>query len=592
MKWGPDRWRLYGLALAEAGRGVWAALAGPLSRLRFRRRRPRWLVIAPQDLRTSDPLIAADIYAGHFVFAGRAVATGGRSPFDVEPPSRGWAEALYGFGWLRHLRAAETALARANARALVLEFVTRPRGRSPIARATPVVARRLLSFLTHSPLLLEGADHAFYQRFLGAVARMIRDLERDMRHAPQPLHRLNAAIGLCYAGLCCEGLEQLFWRASDALGRELERQILPDGGHRGRSPQTSLDLLLDLLPLRQSFAIRSLDPPRALTGAIDRMLPLLRLLRHGDGSLARFNGMGRTPADELATLLMYEGARGVAMRRAPHSGYERLEAGKTIVIAETGPAPPVAYAADAHAGCLSFELSIGPLLLVVNCGVPRPGDAAALLAARSTAAHSTACIADTSSGRFLALQGLLPERWIARWLIGRLDRPMIRGPRSVHVERREEAEPGREAQILRASHDGYHGASVAHQRVWRLSAAGDRLDGEDLFTAHRPLAKALPVVICFHLAPGVRASRVQDGSAVVLLLPNREAWQFAAEGAQPTLEESVFFAAGDGLRRAEQIVVAVDARAVPSVKWRFQRLAREGAREAARASEADSPPLL
>ena len=71
---------------------------------------------------------------GIFVFAGRAVATGGRSPFDVEPPSRAWAEALYGFGWLRHLRAADTALARANARALVDEFVSRRTDDRAIAR--------------------------------------------------------------------------------------------------------------------------------------------------------------------------------------------------------------------------------------------------------------------------------------------------------------------------------------------------------------------------------------------------------------------------------------------------------------------------
>lgn len=591
VKWGPDRWRLYALALGETGRAARAALARAVPRPRFLRPFPRRVLIAPQDLRTSDPSIAADIYAGHFVFAGRAVATGGRSPFDVEPPSRAWGEALYGFGWLRHLRAAETALARANARALVLEFAGRRRDRRAIVRATPVVARRLLSFLTHSPLLLEGADHAFYQRFLAAIERMARDLDRDMRHAPQPLHRLNAAIGLCYAGLCCEGLEPLFWRASRQLARELERQILPDGGHRSRNPQVSVDLLLDLLPLRQTFASRSLEPPDAVVNAIDRMLPLLRLLRHGDGALARFNGMGRTPADELATLLMYEGARGVAMRRAPHAGYERLEAGRTTLIAETGPAPPVAYAAEAHAGCLSFELSSGDQAVVVNCGALRSGEEEARLAARSTAAHSTAVVDETSSGRFLVPHGWWAERRLARWLTDRLDRALVRGPRAVKVERREDPEDGREAQILRAGHDGYRGFGVTHRRSWRLSPSGERLDGEDSFVVEGGDGSALPVAIRFHLAPGVRASRIERDGAIALLLPNQEAWRFAAEGAEPVVEESIFFAAGDGLRRAEQIVVAADARAKPVLRWRFERLSAEAAREEALRG-ADSPPLL
>jgi uncharacterized heparinase superfamily protein len=90
----------------------------------------------------------------------------------------------------------------------------------------------------------------------------------------------------------------------------------------------------------------------------------------------------------------------------------------------------------------------------------------------------------------------------------------------------------------------------------------------------------------------VRASRVQGGDAVVLLLPNRDAWHFHAEGAEPALEESVFFAAADGLRRTEQIVLAFDASRTPRVSWRFERLAPEREREQARRSAPEEPPLL
>ena len=584
MKWGPDRWRLYGLALREAGR----ALQGSLGPRRRFLGRPVRILIAPQDLRTSDPTAAGEIYAGTFAFAGRAVSTGGRSPFAIDPPTRAWGEALYGFGWLRHLRAAETALARANARALVAEFAARrPRHRA-LARSTPVLARRTLSFLAQSPLLLEGADHVFYQRFLRAIEQAARELAHAMRFASQPRHRLAAAIALCYAGLCCEGLERLLRHATRVLARELDRQILPDGGHRSRNPQVVIELLLDLLPLRQTYASRSLEPPSALTGAIDRMLPILRLLRHGDGALARFNGMGASAADELATLLMYEGARGRAMRRAPHAGYERLEAGETVLLAEVGPAPPVDDAAEAHAGCLSFELSSGAQAIVVNCGAARSGAEETRLAARSTAAHSTATVGETSSGRLLSRQGWLLERWIAAWLIRRLGHAVIRGPRVVPVEREERPrEDG--TQHLQASHDGYRALRITHARRWRLTSEGARLDGEDSF-ARADAGAGEPATIRFHLAPGVRASRV-EGGAVLLVLPSREAWQFAAEGVDAGLEESVFFAGSDGMRRTEQIVLNLDTAATPQVRWRFERLPRSPERDESRHAEALRPML-
>ena len=62
MAWGPDRWRLYRLVGREAARTMRAALArlsAPPELLA--RVRVSALVIAPQDLRTSDATFADDI---------------------------------------------------------------------------------------------------------------------------------------------------------------------------------------------------------------------------------------------------------------------------------------------------------------------------------------------------------------------------------------------------------------------------------------------------------------------------------------------------------------------------------------------------
>ena len=51
------------------------------------------------------------------------------------------------------------------------------------------------------------------------------------------------------------------WRnRRSCLAAELERQILPDGGHSSRNPSILVELLLDLLPLRQCFAARGQPP--------------------------------------------------------------------------------------------------------------------------------------------------------------------------------------------------------------------------------------------------------------------------------------------------------------------------------------------
>lgn len=570
VEFGPDRWRLTRLALREAA-GAFRATAGRLiSRpASLALPNPQRLLIAPQDLRTSDPTVAADIYAGYFVFAGRAVSTGGQPPFAFDPPSAAWGEALYGFGWLRHLRAADTALARVNGRALVAEFLATP-VHPPQARRTRVLARRVISFLAQSPLVLDGADHEFYQKFLRALGRSARDLARDARRSRRPLERLQALIGLAYAGLCFEGGEALLKRVDRDLARELDRQILPDGGHASRNPRTTVELLLDLLPLRQTYSARGLEPPAALVGAIDRMVPFVRLLRHPDGTLAQVNGMGPTAVDQIATLLFYDDNRAATPLRAPYTGYERLEGGDSVVILDAGAMPPLSQSAEAHAGCNGFELSSRSQRLIVHCGTPAGSNEATRLAARSTAAHSTATVGDTSCAQFLRPVGGPIARLIAGWLLRRIGSVALAGPREVSVERAD----GPEGMRVRARHDGYRERfGVTHERRLHLSPDGEKLTGHDSFMRAEGAPEA-EIAIRFHLHPALRPTLVQSGRVVMLVLPNRETWQFEAGGREVRVDESVFFAGSDGPRRAEQIVISMEPGDVSPVEWRFERLVK------------------
>src|SRR5690554_742767 len=68
---------------------------------------PERLTFAPIDLRTADPTVALDIYAGRWVFSGDGVDVSGFSVFDAVSPTEDWGRQLHSFGWLRHLRASD-----------------------------------------------------------------------------------------------------------------------------------------------------------------------------------------------------------------------------------------------------------------------------------------------------------------------------------------------------------------------------------------------------------------------------------------------------------------------------------------------------
>jgi uncharacterized heparinase superfamily protein len=545
------------------------------------------LLIAPQDLRTADATRASEIYSGRFAFAGKVVICDGRSIFEMEPPSEEWAATLFGFGWLRHLRAAESGITRANARALVDEWIALQGARHPIAWQPEVLSRRIISWLSQSTLVLQDADVRFYRRFLRSLVRQVRYLRHIAGDARRGVARMQSVIALSYAALCIAGQARHIGSATEQLKEEIEQQILPDGGHVSRDPGAVIDILLEFLPLRQAFASRNIAPPQALLNAIDRMMPMLRFFRHSEGTFAHFNGMGATPADLLSTLLAYDEARGAPFSNAPYSAYQRLESGGGVLLVDTGRAPPIEMSLDAHAGCLSFEFSSPKQsLIVVNSGMPAAGRENWRPLARSTAAHSTVTFNDTSSARFVALTTF-------RRALG--GAPMLGGPTKVDVSREDRAD----GVALRMVHDGYAKPfGILHERVLTLAADGTRLDGEDVFLAADGSAQLRTAedefAVRFHLHPVVKATRLTDGHGVMLMMPNKEIWTFSAREDRVDLEDSVYLAAAEGPRRTVQIVIHGHARTASRVQWCLQQAqptTQAGTGSGRRSRDEDEPQL-
>ncbi|MCI0599907.1 MAG: heparinase II/III family protein [Beijerinckiaceae bacterium] len=558
--------RVAGLVAARAGLALWWGLGAPVRlAIALARRPPERLLIAPQDIRTSDPTLAADIYAGYFAFGGKIVSSHGRSPFELEGVSHSWVRALAGFSWLRHLRAADTALARATARVLVDDFMNLAGKASHAPAWEPeVAARRMLAFMSQSPVILDGADRTFYRRFMKTLGRTQVFLESQIAGGLAGEARLLAAIALAELGLCTEGSGNLIRKGTRLLANELERQILPDGGHISRNPEKLLDLLPDLLPLRQAYTARGLQPPAQLLNAIDRMMPMLRLFRHGDGALALFNGMGVTPPELLATVLAYDDVRARPLANARYSGYQRLEAGDAIVLVDAGRPPPQIFSSRAHAGCSSFEFSVGGQRLVMNCGSPDANRAAAREAARMTAAHSTLIVDDTSSCRFASHAGL--RKW--------LDDQIVAGPDKADVEREDHLS----GTMVAVAHNGYEPRfGLIHERRITLRRDGAALDGSDILRASKAgtAIEQRPFAVRFHIHPNVRLKRVREGRAALCILPNGNRWLFEPATGQADIEESVFFAAPDGPRSCAQIAVYGETAADTVVQWSFRHIERK-----------------
>ncbi|URW75727.1 heparinase II/III family protein [Sphingomonas donggukensis] len=529
----------------------------PFHGLRLGGRYPLKLLTVADDPFAGDVARGRALLDGTLVFRGERRAVVG---LDLKAAdwSRAFGDHLHSFAWLRDL---STVATRADA-APVAEHLTR----AWLAAHGDAVAdpawrpdlwgRRILAWVAHAPLILSSTDLIYRSKLLTTLARGARHLERTADRAPAGPGRIAAWSGVVAAGLLIPGGDTRRALGEAGLARALDASITSDGGIVGRSGAGQLDALMLLVALRAVYAARRMDMPDAAEMAVNRLVPPLLGLAHGDRGLSSWQGGGPISGDTIDAVVTASGVRTRPLRQAREWGYQRLSAMGTLLVMDAAP-PPVARAVDGGcASTLAFELSDGPNRIVVNCGGARMANAtlpAALCEGlRTTAAHSTLVLGDANS---TALQA---------------DGSLGRGVGEVELARGETDAASR----IEASHDGYvRRMGFLHRRTIALGSDGRDVRGEDsLIPSGRTRPKAKGFAIRFHLAPTVEVAATADGQGAVLRLPGNILWQFRCKGAVLALEESLWID-GDGRPHpTEQIVVSGEATpGGTSVSWWFHR---------------------
>lgn len=534
--------------------------ATPVYRYTLISRTPRDLTLVPPDAWPGSADCGAAIVNGEFSFIGQTVR-GGLRAWRPGGMSEAWLAELHGFDWLRDLRALGGDSARRQARDLVGDWLVRQSNWHEVAWRPDVLGSRLFAWLGQHDFFCASAEDAYRQNYLASLARQAKHLSRVLPRGTDGAGLILAAKGLVAAGLSLPGHDAWIAQGLRLLERACAQQILADGGHISRNPAIQTQVLRHLVDTRSALLAAQREVPAFLMAAIDRTAPFLRMLRHNDGGLALFNGGNEGHGWLIDMLLAQADSRGRPLTSAPHSGFERIVANRTIVLMDTGVPAPGQADASAHASTLAIEISIGRERIIVNCGA-RPGAREPWTQVqRSTAAHSTMIVDDTNSSDVLATS------------------KAGRRPGNVAIDRNDE-----NGNIwLSASHDGYGPLfGVTHQRRLYIDASGEDIRGEDSMVLEGD-GKRPPrgYALRFHLHPSVQASLVQNGSAVLLRPPSGVGWRLVAEGGTVSLAESVYLGGNDEIRRSEQIVVSGvfdppdGDGAIARVKWALKKVPKK-----------------
>lgn len=503
------------------------------------------IVGALAEFRPTDRETVLEMMQGRYLLASKLVDTHGVSPYSVEVVHEDWLDDLHAFAWLRHFRDARTDEERRFARTLTLDWIGREGHFDRGTWALSLCARRVLNWLRHFNILVEGASMEQTATITRSLSTQIQSLKLRGALASDPVDALLAGIALLGVALCADASDREVATRIGRVHRLLEAQIDDDGLHLSRSARIQVQLLVELITVRQALHRNHEQYSNEFTEVLDSMHRALDAISLGTGEPGYFNGTGQLPHDIIVAVQAQSPARARATGIA--GGYGRLIFGRSIVVADSGLVPPPDFAQDAHAGGLAFEFSHGRDLVVCNCGPAPAGLETNAALFRQGIAHSAPTI-NALSAAHIAQSGPLAGRLVSA---GR--QPEIESDEAEHA-------------LIVRTHGYTERFGITIERRLTLLSEGQTLVGQDRLLRKRQHVSGA-CAIRFHLAHQTEVGF--GGDLLRLKLGSGAIWSFLWEGAEMRVEDSVRQSAYFGFHRTKQIVLEAHVADTSEVSWIF-----------------------
>lgn len=362
------------------------------------------------------------------------------------------------------------------------------------------------------------------EEFNQSLVMQIRWLMKRLEWHLLGNHIFANAKALVFAGVYFEGEESECWfrQGLDIIARELDEQVLKDGGNFERSPMYHaifLEDLLDIVNLAKVFP--SLVDAKLVNYwcyVASKMLKWLKSMSHPDGRIALFNDAAFGIAPTFFELQAYaqsleidfvdseylnvEVSNCIEIKHWEETGYIRLSCKKAIAILDVAPIGPDYLPGHAHADTLSFELSVFDQRVIVNGGTSHYSLGPARLRERQTVSHSTVEINGLSSS----------EVW-SGFRVARRAYPF-------DLKVTSDSFRG----VVSCSHDGYKRLSgnPVHRRMWELREDSIKIQDEVQGSYFQAIARFIihPDILVSETGPGTWQLRLPRGELITFVTRN------------------------------------------------------------------------
>jgi uncharacterized heparinase superfamily protein len=465
-------------------------------------------------------------------------------------------ENLHGFLWLTKLDRKNSKIITKN---IIKSWIENFYNYNPNAWEMEITAKRIIAWLSNTDITLENADKVYKEKFFLSIIKQSNFLLKNLNNLFYPPGRIICCSAIILSGIVFKENNINYKSGIKELEKIIKNFFDENGFPKSRNPEEVFICIKYLILIRECLKEAQQPIPDFLNEIISKCGNCYAMLSCSNKQFPLFNGateINHKDYDIFLKTLKYK----FTSKSSQISGLFKIKKKKFELFMDCGNPPPSNFAKYYQAGCLAFELITNKTKVICNSGYGKYLSPKLTSLSRSTAAHSTLYLNDTSSCVFQKNKTI--NKVYGNSLIEKL--------KIINKNYTE----NNDFYSISASHNGFEKRfGYIHTRGIQISKKEDKIFGIDELKKTKKYSNSLNYFIRFHIYPDTKIIKTKAGNSVLISLSNGEGWLIKSETNNFEIEKSIFLGNKNKIINNECIFISgVINKDFISVKWEIERV--------------------
>ena len=422
-----------------------------------------------------------------------------------------------------------------------------------------ITARRIISWASNTDLTLENSDKIYKEMFCLSLVKQSNFLLKNLNNLFYDQTRVICCAAIILSGMIFKENDLNFKLGTKELEKTIKYYFDKNGFPKSRNPEEVFVCIKYLILIREWFKEAQKSIPDFLNEIIFKLGNCYAILSCSNKQFPLFNGateINHKEYDIFLKSLKYK----FINKNNDIGDLIAVKKKKFEFFIDCGNPPPNNFSKYYQAGCLAFELISNKQKIICNSGYGKYLSTKLASLSRTTAAHSTLYINNTSSCVFQKNKSI--NKIYGSSLLEK------------HKIIKKNYTENKDFYSITAAHNGYEKKfGYIHSRSIKILKSSDKIFGHDELYKTENRLNSLIYFVRFHIYPETKITKTKAGNSILISLSNGEGWLLNSETNNFEIDKSIFLGNKSKIMNNESVFISgiINEKKI-SIKWTIERI--------------------